>query len=337
MTAGIGRFIVDNVYELETLNALARKKRKTADILLRIAPGVEVHTHSYIQTGQLDSKFGLTMAAGYALDVCRHALSLRNIRLRGLHSHIGSQIFSPEPYAVAIGTLLDMAQQLKAEFGWVMEELNLGGGLGIKYIDSDSPPSIAEYTAVLSRTVQEETEKRKMVLPALTLEPGRSIVGPAGITLYTVGAIKTIPGVRKYVAVDGGMGDNLRPALYGAEYECLAANKAGAEPAETVTVAGRYCESGDILVRDARLPSLSPGDILAVLSTGAYHYSMANNYNRVGRPAMVLVGDGRAEIIIRREGYSDLVRHDLIPARLQTANASQPAQNTDEGRRQFGN
>jgi diaminopimelate decarboxylase len=325
LTAGIGRFIVDNIQELTMLDALARKKKKTADILLRIAPGVETHTHSYVQTGQVDSKFGLTLTEGYALAAGRKALSLGNIRLRGLHCHIGSQIFAPEPYAVAVGALLDLARQLQVETGWQMEEINLGGGLGIHYAGADAPPSIAEYTAFLTGTVQAEAERRQMELPALILEPGRSIVGPAGITLYTVGASKTIPGIRKYVAVDGGMGDNLRPALYGAEYECLLADKAGAAPTETVTIAGRYCESGDILVRDACLPAVEPGDILAVLNTGAYHYSMANNYNRVGRPAMVLVGDGKAEIIIRRESYADMLRLDVIPNRLRVVKASHPA------------
>jgi len=335
LAAGVGRIIVDNAYELELLNAAARSRDMSADILLRIAPGVEAHTHSHIQTGQLDSKFGLTTAAGQAFTVCRQALALSNIRLRGLHCHLGSQIFSPEPYAAAVGTLLELARQLKAETGWSMEELNVGGGLGIKYADSDVPPSIAEYTARLSRTVREEAERRRLALPVLLLEPGRSIVGPAGLTLYTAGAIKEIPGVRKYVAVDGGMGDNLRPALYDAKYECLSANKAGAAPAETVTVAGRYCESGDILVRDAVLPAIEPGDILAVLNTGAYHYSMASNYNRVGRPAMVLVNRGIAEIILRRESYADLVRCDVIPARLRAAEASLPGRRAGEGGKQI--
>lgn len=316
LDAGVGQIIVDNRDELLHLNSLARRRHCRVPILLRLAPGVEAHTHSYIQTGQLDSKFGFTLAGGQAYSVCREALTLDGVSLKGLHCHIGSQIFSPEPYRVAIGIVLDVARRLQEETGWEMEELNVGGGLGIHYTAADNPPTVAEFAAVVSEAVVTEAGARGMRLPALALEPGRSIVGEAGITLYTVGAVKEIPGIRKYVAVDGGMGDNLRPALYGAEYRCVAANKADAATTEVVTVVGRYCESGDVLVRDVALPPVASGDVLAVLSTGAYHHSMASNYNRIGRPAMVLVSNGRAELIVRRENYADLVRHDTMPSWL---------------------
>jgi diaminopimelate decarboxylase len=317
LKVGVGRFVVDNFYELEVLEAAALERGRTVDVLLRVTPGIEAHTHDYIKTGQNDSKFGLAVDTGQALAGVRRCLRARALRFRGLHCHIGSQIFELEAFAHAAAVMMDFARVVYEETGTVIEELNLGGGLGIYYAEPDDPPEIGDLAEVLGPRVREEAARHGLPVPCLVVEPGRSIVGPAGTTLYTVGAVKDIPGVRRYVAVDGGMGDNPRPALYGARYEACLANRAGEAPVETVTVAGKYCESGDVLIRDARLPRVESGDLLAVFCTGAYNYTMSMNYNRVPRPAMVLVRDGRAELIVRRETYADLLRCDLLPESLR--------------------
>lgn len=313
----VGRIMADNLYELETLNHLAGEAGVKPRVLLRLTPGVEAHTHEYIKTGQVDSKFGMAIENGQAMEAVKIALGLENINLTGFHCHIGSQIFELESYAHAADVMVSFAREVKAETGWAPYEMNLGGGLGIYYALGDEPQSVEKYADTAVRAVQELAEKYHLPMPRVMVEPGRSISGPAGTTLYTVGAIKDIPGVRKYVAVDGGMGDNPRPAMYQSRYEAIIANRAAEPIEEKVSIAGKCCESGDMLIWDIKLPALQPGDILAVAATGAYNYSMSMNYNRLPRPAMVLVREGEADVIVARETYDDLLRNDLVPDRLK--------------------
>lgn len=316
LEAGIGRIVVDNLYELDLLEHLARRHRAKARILIRVTPGIEAHTHHYIQTGQEDSKFGLGLQSGAALEGVRKALSSRSLLLKGLHCHIGSQIFDLEPYRLAAEAMIGFMAEIRDHLGVALDELDLGGGLGIPYLATDEPPSVEDLITVLASAVKETASRRDLPLPRLILEPGRSLVGDAGTTLYTVGAIKRLPGVRNYLAVDGGMADNPRHALYGARYEAILANRAAEPGQEVYTVAGKCCESGDILIRDLLLPQARPGDILAVSCTGAYNYSMSSNYNRLPRPATVLVAAGQADLILERETYEDLIAKDIIPKRL---------------------
>lgn len=316
LTNKVHRIVVDSVEELEALNRLANSRHQIADILLRVTPGVEAHTHEYIRTGQIDTKFGIPLAHDQALEAVKRALKMTNLRLHGFHCHIGSQVFELQPYRIAVELMLDFATRVRDETGFVLSELNLGGGLGVRYTDDDKPPTIEEFVKIIADAVVDAATARSLPLPILVLEPGRSIVGEAGTTLYTIGVVKEIPGVRTYVSVDGGMSDNPRPALYDARYHAMVANKASEEATFVCTIAGRHCES-DVLIRDARIAPPQPGDILAVFSTGAYHYSMASNYNRFPRPAVVLVKDGNADIIVKREQFEDLVRQDVIPERLQ--------------------
>ncbi len=309
LEVGVGRFVVDNDYELKTLDRLARERGRRADILLRLTPGIEPHTHKAIQTGGVDSKFGFGTLGPGAEDAVRLALSLPGVRVRGLHCHIGSQILEVDPFLLAARALIAFAAEMRST-GFALEELNLGGGLGIRYLPEDEPPVKAHYVQQLMATVKESLARHNLPAPVLMIEPGRSIVGDAGVTLYTVGAIKAIPGVRTYISVDGGMYENPRPALYQARYGAVAATRAGASPAHRSSVAGRCCESGDVLIWDADLPDLREGDLLAVFATGAYNYSMASNYNRYPRPALVFARDGGAQIAVERETTADLVRHD---------------------------
>ncbi|MCG8401727.1 MAG: diaminopimelate decarboxylase [Firmicutes bacterium] len=312
----VGRIMVDNNYELETLNDLAGRAGTVADIILRLTPGVEAHTHAYIKTGQVDSKFGVVIENGQALAIIKRALAMQNVRLRGLHCHIGSQIFELESYSHAAEVMMEFAVATHRETGWSPEEINLGGGLGIYYAEGDEPKPVEHYADAAVQVVRDLARDGGLPLPKVLVEPGRSISGPAGTTLYAVGAVKEIPGVRKYVAVDGGMVDNPRPAMYQSRYEALLANRASEEPQEIVSIAGKCCESGDMLIWDIKLPAPHPGDILAISATGAYNYSMSMNYNRLPRPAMVLAGDGRADIIVARESYEDLIRNDMVPEHL---------------------
>ena len=322
LDARVGRFIVDNSCELELLNDLARRRKMKAKILLRVTPGIEAHTHEYVKTGQIDSKFGVAIETGQAMAAVQHALKLRHIEFKGIHCHIGSQIFDFDPFEGAANVMMDFARRIYEETDVTIEELNLGGGLGVYYTSADDPPSIRELAAHLAGAVRRAAEAAGRPLPILLIEPGRSIVGEAGTTLYTVGSIKEIPGIRTYAAVDGGMGDNPRPALYGSKYEALVANKATLEPARTFAIAGKCCESGDMLIREIALPGLEPGDILAVLTTGAYNYSMASNYNRITRPAVVFVVGGIAELVVRRESYEDIISLDVIPERMRQRKAA---------------
>ncbi len=316
---GVARIVVDNFYELELLNQLCTEENCQQEILLRVTPGVEAHTHEYIQTGQIDSKFGFTLTDGQAMEGVKKALSMPGIKLVGLHCHIGSQIFAMQSFRYTSSAMMDFWAEIKRRSGCQLEELNLGGGLGIYYVAGDEPRKAEEWAKAVMLVVQEKARQHGLKVPRIIVEPGRAIAGPAGLTLYTLGSCKEVKGIRKYVAVDGGMTDNPRPALYAAKYQALLANKAEEKPVETVSIAGKCCESGDMLIWDIKLPRVEAGDILAVLATGAYNYSMSSNYNRLPRPAMVLVKQGQAELIIKREDYEDLLRNDLIPERLKGA------------------
>ena len=313
---GVGRISVDNFLELDLLNEIAKSQGKVVEILLRITPGIECHTHEYIQTGHLDSKFGFDLTQiDEAVELIQN--NYKHLRLRGLHAHIGSQIFETKVYADEIEILIREIARLDEKFGLRLDEINAGGGLGVKYTDSDCPPSTYEIAEVIIDSLNKNIEKYKVSPPALYIEPGRSIISTCGITLYTVGSSKQVPKGRKYVAVDGGMADNPRPSMYQAQYLAEAANFKEDLPLQTVTIAGRFCESGDILIKDISLPELFEGDILCVFNTGAYNYSMASNYNRVQKSQMVIVNNSKSDIIVNRETLEDLISHDVIPDRLK--------------------
>lgn len=319
LDAGIGCFVADNFSELQLLNAIAGAKGRKANILLRITPGVEAHTHDYISTGQQDSKFGFDLAGGAAFEAVRQSLSLDHLVLLGVHSHIGSQIFEVEGFRMAAAKVAEFAVNVKAELGQTFRVINLGGGFGIRYTSEDSPLPVRDYIGAITDAIRSNFTAAGYPLPEIWVEPGRSIVGDAGTTLYTVGTSKDIPGVRKYIAVDGGMTDNPRPALYESKYEAVLANRAAEPAAETVSVAGKCCESGDMLIWDLELPKAETGDLLAVFCTGAYNYAMASNYNRIRRPAVVLVKDGKADVAVKRESLEDISRNDVLPERLRKA------------------
>ena len=306
----IGRIVVDNFHELRMLAEMAKEQGSIPDILLRLSPGVEPHTHKYIATGIVDSKFGFPLLSGE--EAVAQAMSAPNLNLVGLHFHIGSLIFEVEPYREAIEVILDFAAEMKQKHGFELRELNVGGGFAIQYtLDSPAPP-ISAYAEVIASKVISKCQQLKLALPRLTVEPGRSIVGAAGVALYKVGVVKDIPGVRCYVSVDGGMGDNIRPALYGSKYEAVVANKMLAKEAKEITIAGKFCESGDILIRDIALPPVSAGDIIAVPDCGAYCLPQASNFNASLKPAIVLVNKGEARLIRRRETFDDLTKCDLV-------------------------
>ena len=311
LEVGCGRIVVDSFYELDLLNELARQRGVTQPILLRLSPSVDPHTHVHTTTGILDSKFGFSIETGDSTDAIRQALAASNLDLLGLHFHLGSPIFELEPYAIAIDTVLTYLSQFIDE-GLNMREFSPGGGFAIGYVRDQLPPAIEDYAEVITSAFTRRCEDLGFGQPTLLLEPGRSIVGRAGVALYTVGAIKQIPTVRKYVSVDGGMGDNIRPALYGSEYEAVVASRMSDEPRELVTLAGKYCESGDVLVRDIEMPIIETGDIIAIPSSGAYAPSMASNYNLNGRPAIVVVADGEARLIRRRESFEDMMALDVV-------------------------
>ncbi len=309
--SNVGRIIVDNLTELSLLNRIAEEADKTVAVTFRIKPGIDAHTHSFVQTGQIDSKFGFALETGEAMEAVQAAVGMTHLELKGMHCHIGSQIFDVAPFVEAARVMMRFLADIREETGLTICELDLGGGFGIKYTEEDTPVPYDCYMNQVSDVIKETAEAYGLPVPFVYIEPGRSIVGAAGVTLYTVGGVKQIPNIRTYVSVDGGMTDNPRYALYESKYEMLIANKAAQEKTETVTVAGRCCESGDLLGKDIPLQKAEAGDILAVLSTGAYNYSMASNYNRVARPAVVMVADGKSRLIIRRESLEDLVRNDL--------------------------
>ncbi len=311
LTLGVGRISVDNFFELSLLNEIAKSKNITVDILLRITPGIECHTHEYIQTGHLDCKFGFDLTQiDDAVELILN--EYKNLKLRGLHAHIGSQIFETSIYGDEIELLIKELARLDDKYGLKLDEINIGGGLGVKYVESDCPPSTYEIAEIIINKLNSAVRKYQIDYPSVFLEPGRSIISTAGVTLYTIGSSKQVPQGTKYVSVDGGMADNIRPALYQAEYIAEIANKPENHNAlQKVTIAGRFCESGDILIKDIELPNPEEGDILCVFNTGAYNYSMASNYNRVQKPAMVLVNNSQSAIIVLRETLDDLISHDI--------------------------
>ncbi len=309
--------MVDNWLELENLVKLTTQQSKSSPtrIMVRFTPGIECHTHEYIRTGHLDSKFGFD--PNQLEDVFRFISQQPTLNFTGLHVHIGSQIFEIQPHQDIAGVMMDAVEKA-SQFGLSVTELNVGGGLGIRYTESDDPPSITTWVKTVCEAVVKACQQRQLPLPKLLCEPGRSLIGPACVTAYTVGATKTVPEIRTYISVDGGMSDNPRPITYQSIYRTVVANRMSAELSETVTVAGKHCESGDIVIPEAQLPPTQPGDILVVMATGAYNYSMASNYNRLPRPAAVIVNDGDSNLILARETYQDLIRQDRLPQRLTT-------------------
>ncbi len=307
---GIGRIVVDNFHELSLLTEVAKKAGIVQDILLRLCPGIDPHTHRYVATGVADSKFGFPMAQ--AKEALARSLSTPNLNLVGLHAHLGSQICEIKPYQDAVEIMFRFAAEMRDEHGFELLEFSPGGGFAIQYTLDDPAPSTADFAQAITSSLVSVTEELGLHQPRLIVEPGRGIVGRAGVALYQVGGIKEIPGIRKYISVDGGIGDNIRPALYGARYEAIAANKMAADEMEVVTIAGRYCQSGDVLIRDISMPKLEPGDIIAVPCSGAYSIPMASNYNAVLKTAIVLVKEGEARLIRRRETYEDLMRRDIL-------------------------
>lgn len=312
----IGWIVLDNLLELSMIHEIAKAKSdKAVNLMIRVTPGIECHTHEYIQTGHLDSKFGFNIedledTISKIIDIQKEC---PNVQLHGLHAHIGSQIFETIPHNDTAHVLLELYKKIKDKFGIEFPDLNVGGGLGIKYTEDDDPPNIDAWVKVIADAVKKYSAEYSLKEPRVMVEPGRSLVGPAGLTIYTVGNIKDIPGIRKYVSVDGGMADNVRPIMYQAEYSSQIANKASDAATDRVTVAGKFCESGDVLLKDIDLPKLDSGDLLVIYSTGAYNYSMASNYNRATKPAVLLLKNGSYETIVQKETLEDIVKLDRLP------------------------
>ncbi|MDX1511447.1 MAG: diaminopimelate decarboxylase [Nitriliruptorales bacterium] len=310
--AGVGRVVVDSFEELDRLAALGRAMQRTIDILLRVTPGIEAHTHEYVRTGHDDSKFGFTMSTGLADQAYDRARDLEHVNVLGVHAHIGSQVFDTEPFEAAAEALVGLLGRWRDRHGTTLAECNLGGGMGIAYGRDDDPPALDELAARVGDAIDRACDAIDLPRPRLALEPGRAIVGPTTVTLYRVGTVKRLPGLTTWVSVDGGMSDNIRPALYDATHEVALANRPGAVDGQAVTVVGKHCESGDVLAADVELPTdLRAGDLLAFASTGAYNAAMASNYNRLPRPAAVLVVDGQSRTLVRRETLDDLVARDV--------------------------
>lgn len=307
----IGTVIVDNHFELEELNELAKERNVIVDIMFRIKPGIDAHTHDFIRTGQIDSKFGFALENGEAFEAVKAAKNMTNVKLIGLHCHIGSQIFMDTPFIEAAKVMMNFYKQIKEELYIELKALNLGGGFAIKYLESDEHFAYEMYMKEVANVIKDYCKENNLSVPMILIEPGRSIVGAAGITLYKVGAIKEIKNVRNYVSIDGGMGDNPRYALYQSDYEVIIANKADKPCDYTATIAGKCCESGDLIQENTKIAKPDKGDILAVLSTGAYNYSMASNYNRIPRPEMIMIKDKKPYVMIKRETYEDIVRNDI--------------------------
>ena len=307
----VGTIVVDNLYELELLNEIAKSKNKVATISLRIKPGIDAHTHSFIRTGQIDSKFGFALETGEAFEAVKIACSYDNLKLNELHCHIGSQIFDIEPFVLAAQVMIDFMGYIKSKLNITISSLNLGGGFGIKYTENDTPTDYDLYIKEVSNAIKVSAQKNHIPVPFILIEPGRSIVGEAGLTLYKVGGIKNIPDIRTYVSIDGGMTDNPRYALYGSGYMITVANKASDEANDLVTIAGKCCESGDLIQENVKIQKPEVSDILVVFSTGAYNYSMASNYNRIPKPAIVMVNNGEDKVIVKRETYDDIIKNDI--------------------------
>lgn len=308
----VGRIVVDNIYELDRLNKIAGEHGKKANIMFRIKPGIDAHTHDFVKTGQIDSKFGFALETGEAFDAVKYAITLQNVKFVGAHCHIGSQIFDIDPFVHAAEVMLGFIADVKNKLNYEITELNLGGGFGIKYTDEDTPVAYEKYMETVSVKVKEECTKLGIKLPFILIEPGRSVVAPAGITLYTVGGIKEIPRIRTYVSIDGGMADNPRYALYKSKYDVIVANKASQKKNMVVTLAGKCCESGDLIGEGLEIQDVEVGDTVAVLATGAYNYSMSSNYNRLLKPAVVMIKDGIDRVVVKRETLDDIIRNDLL-------------------------
>lgn len=309
----VGRFVVDNYEELKIIEKIAGERNTKVKISIRIKPGIDAHTHEFIKTGQIDSKFGVALENGEAHEMAAEIKKMKNVELVGVHCHIGSQIFNLAPFELAAEVMLNFISDIKEKYNIIITELNLGGGIGIKYTENDDPLEFEQFIESVSKVVKRICREKGLGQMFMLMEPGRSIAAPAGITLYTIGNVKDIKGVRKYVSVDGGMTDNPRYALYQARYTATIANKHGEPKTDTVTIAGKCCESGDLIAKDIQLQKAQPGDILAVLATGAYNYSMAMNYNRTGKPPVVLVNNGKSRVIVKREDYMDIIRNDVVP------------------------
>ena len=311
LDCGVGHIIVDNISELHRLEKIAAEKGVKANIMFRIKPGIDAHTHDFVKTGQIDSKFGFALETGEAFEAVKEAIACENVSLEGLHCHIGSQIFDIDPFVEAAKVMLGLIAKIKNELGYEIKGLNLGGGFGIKYLNEHDPVPFEAYLEKVSAVVKSECERLNVNQPVIYIEPGRSIAAPAGITLYTVGARKEIPNIRTYISVDGGMADSPRYILYKSEYEAIVANKANEERSERVTLAGKCCESGDLIGENMPLQHAESGDIVAVCATGAYNYSMSSNYNRLQKPAVVFVNNGESRIAVKRETLDDIIRNDI--------------------------
>jgi diaminopimelate decarboxylase len=312
LDSGVGRIVVDNFYELELLDKLARKRGISQNILLRVSPGVDPHTHQHTTTGTIESKFGFPLATGQAEEAVNQASSASNLNLLGLHFHLGSPVSETQPYEVAMELVLGFARGMSQKFGFDLGEFDIGGGFAVPYTSDSIVPTIADYARAVTGKLDSLISELGLSRPRLIVEPGRAIVAQAGVALYRVGAVKEIPGIKRYVCVDGGISDNIRPALYGAQYEALVANRALESGRNIVTIVGKLCESGDILVKDVNLAAVRQGDIIAIPVCGAYSIPMSSNYNAIPRPAIVMVNEGRARLIRRRETYQDLMNLDLI-------------------------
>ncbi|MGL6106895.1 diaminopimelate decarboxylase [Romboutsia sp.] len=308
---GVGIFVVDNYYELDLIERKCREENKTQEIYFRITPGIEAHTHDYIKTGQIDSKFGFALVNGDLNNALEKLQNYKHIELVGIHAHIGSQIFDIEPYLDEVDIMMNLVKKIKESFGISIKEVDLGGGIGVYYTKKDKPRTIKDFCEAIIKRAERTCHEIGIKVPTLVIEPGRSIVANAGSTLYTVGSIKDIKNVRTYVSVDGGMTDNIRPSLYQAGYECAIVNKIGYDKINQVTVAGKCCESGDILITDTNIMDIQSGDILITASTGAYGYSMASNYNKIPKPAVIAVKDGNTKIICKRQSYEDIIELEV--------------------------
>lgn len=308
---GVGRIVLNDMYDLKRVARVAVAMGKTADVYLRITPGIDAHTHSSIMTGQIDSKFGFTLENGEAMEGIRAALSTDGLSLKGLHCHIASQVFDEQPFEDAAKIMLTLFNEVRKVSGVTLGELDLGGGFGVPYTENDHPKDCTEYMRLVAGAVKQMAESLDFPMPFIVIEPGRSVVATSGVTLYTVGAVKKIPGVRTYVAVDGGMCDNPRYALYQADYTAVIADRANEAATEVVTIAGRCCESGDLLQENTPLQPCDEGDVLAVLCTGAYNYSMSSNYNRYPKPPVLMVKDGAVRVVVKGETYEDVLRNDV--------------------------
>ncbi|PVE63797.1 diaminopimelate decarboxylase [Priestia megaterium] len=307
----VGCIVVDNFYEIALLQEITEQYQKKMPVLLRLTPGIEAHTHDYILTGQEDSKFGFDLQNGQADEAVRLVQNSKGLELLGIHCHIGSQIFETTGFIMATQKLFAKMKEWKQRIEFVPEVLNLGGGFGIRYTEEDQPIPVSQYVEVIIEEVKKQSKQLEVEIPEIWIEPGRSLVGDAGTTLYSIGSRKHVPNVREYVAIDGGMNDNIRPALYQAKYEAVIANRMNDETDELVSIAGKCCESGDMLMWDVHLPKANPDDLLAMFCTGAYGYSMASHYNRLPKPAVVFVEDGEAQLVVKRETYEDIVKNDV--------------------------